>query len=437
MQVYDVIIIGAGAAGLAAGRRLHDAGQSILILEARDRIGGRIWTDHTFADFPIEQGAELIHGESAVTHDLLQAAGLHTLPAPRKTFLQWGTPPPAQRIADLPAALRVTIHTLRAAYNALPQWLAANRDVSLAAALRAQGFDAAAIAIADVLFAQTCCASIETLSCADLVREMQVDHAGLDEFRIREGYSALLEHYGAGLPMQLNCPVQAIRWGDQGVEVSTTQGQFAARKCLLTLPVSLLQTGMITFDPPLGPAKQAVIAAFRMEPATKLIYRFQAPLWDESLVYLAHNGATARWWTPGYGRPGAAILCCYITAERAAQLDAIPEANALQLGLDEISHLLGRPDLPAACLAARRISWANEPYTRGGYAHLPPAAADARPLLAQPEGDLLFFAGEATAYDTNPQTVHGAIESGWRAAAEILHGWSLFTAKGTNHALSL
>jgi len=420
MQLYDVIIIGAGAAGLAAGRRLHDAGQSILILEARDRIGGRIWTDHTFANFPIEQGAELIHGESAVTHALLRAAGLHTLPAPRKAFLQWGTPAPAQRIAELPHDLRTTIDALRAAYNALPQQLEPNHDCSLATYLQGQGFDGAAIAMADVLFAQTCCAAIETLSCADLVREMTVDHAGLDEFRIGEGYGALLEHHSAGLPIRLNTPVHTIRWHAQGVEVSTPHDQFAARKCLITLPASLLQTEMITFDPPLSPAKQAAIAAFRMEPATKLLYRFKIPLWDESLVYLAHLGVTARWWTPGYGRAGGAILCCYVTAERAAQLDALPEADALHLGLDEISQLLGRPDLSAACIGARRVAWAHEPYTRGGYAHLPPGAADARLVLAQPERAVLFFAGEATAYDTNPQTVHGAIESGWRAAAEIL-----------------
>ncbi|MCB0183582.1 MAG: FAD-dependent oxidoreductase, partial [Caldilineaceae bacterium] len=67
---YDTIIIGAGAAGLAAARRLYDSGQTILVVEARDRIGGRIWTDHTFADFPIELGAELIHGEKTVTQDL-------------------------------------------------------------------------------------------------------------------------------------------------------------------------------------------------------------------------------------------------------------------------------------------------------------------------------------------------------------------------------
>lgn len=420
MFPYDTLIIGAGVAGLAAGRQLHDTGRRILILEARDRVGGRIWTVNDFADFPIEQGAELIHGERAVTHQLVSAAGFHTLPAPRKAFLQWGGPAGFQRIAELPPAVRTTIETLFAAYSVLPHNLPPGTDLSLADYLRTQGFSTAAIGMADVLFAQTCCASIETLSCADLVREMQVDHAGLEEFRIREGYGALLNHYSTGLPIRLNCPVRSIRWRAQGVEVVTEREQFTARQCILTVPVSILQSGAIRFDPPLSAAKQQAIAAFRVEPATKLLYRFQEPLWDESLVYGAHEGIAARWWTPGYGRPGAAVLCCYITAERAAQLDAMPEADALKLGLAEMSRLLRRPDLHTTCVAARRVAWGKDPYARGGYAHIPPGVAAARLRLAQPEGGVLFFAGEATAYDTNPQTVHGAIESGWRVAAALL-----------------
>jgi monoamine oxidase len=386
MTHYDTLIIGAGAAGLAAGRYLQDAGQRILILEARDRIGGRIWTVNDFADFPIEQGAELIHGERAVTHHLLQAAGFQPLPAPRKAFLQWGGPLGALRIADLPAPLRTLVEALLASYHALPQQLVPGTDLSLAAYLRTQGFGVEAVGMADVLFAQTCCASIETLSCADLVREMQVDHAGLAEFRIREGYGALLTHYSAGLPIRLHSPVQRVRWGPPGVEVISADEKFMAGKCLLTVPVSLLQAGAIGFDPPLPSAKAQAIAAFRVEPATKLLYRFQEPLWDDALVYLAHDGVAARWWTPGHGRPGAAVLCCYITAQRAAQLDAMFEAAALRLGLAEMSKLLGQPELPKACVAARRIAWGADSYARGGYAHIPPGAASARVLLAQPEG---------------------------------------------------
>lgn len=420
MHPYDVIIIGAGAAGLAAGRKLYAASKRLLILEARDRIGGRIWTDDHFADFPIERGAELIHGESAVTHQLLQAAGLQTLPAPRKPMLRWGSDRGAQFIADLPDQLCQTINALLTSYGQLPQRADAVTDESLAAYFRRQGFGTAAMEMADVLFAQTCCASIETLSCADLVREMAVDHAGLEEFRIGEGYGALLAHYGRELPIRLNTPVQAVQWGGQGVRVVTDQETFRANQCIITVPVSLLQAGTIRFDPPLSPAKEEAIAAFRMEAATKLLYRFREPLWDDNFVYLCHTGVAARWWTPGYGRPGAAVLCCYVTAARAQQIDAMPAAAALRLGLDELGPLLGRHDLSAVCVQAERVAWAHDPYSRGGYAHLPPGAAAARPVLAKPEGDVLFFAGEATAYDTNPQTVHGAIESGWRAAAEVL-----------------
>lgn len=419
-MTYDTVIIGAGAAGLAAGRKLHDAGQSILIVEARDRIGGRIWTDTTFADFPVEFGAELIHGESAVTHELVQAAGFHTLPAPRKPLLQWGTTKGATLIADLPPDQRQTIAALLTAYHQLPTQANLATDEALTDYLYRHGFTPTAIEMADVLFAQTCCAPITTLSCADLVREMMVDHAGLEEFRIVEGYGALLAAYSAGLPIQLNSPVHVIRRNLADIAVVTEQTTHHARRVLITVPVGVLQANGITFEPSLIPSKQAAISAFRTEAATKLLYRFTEPLWDESLAYMVHTGIAARWWTPGYARPGTAVLCCFVTAKRAQKIDALTEDAALKVGLDELAQLLNRADVHEKCIAAKRVAWAYDPYARGGYAHIPPGAAAARPILAQPEGSMLFFAGEATAYDTNPQTVHGAIESGWRAAAEIL-----------------
>ena len=96
------------------------------------------------------------------------------------------------------------------------------------------------------------------------------------------------------------------------------------------------------------------------------------------------------------------------------------EADALQAGLEELAQLLGVPDLASHLRAAKRHAWAADPWALGGYAHVPPGAANARVELARPEENVLFFAGEATAYETNPQTVHGAIESGWRAAQECM-----------------
>jgi monoamine oxidase len=107
------------------------------------------------------------------------------------------------------------------------------------------------------------------------------------------------------------------------------------------------------------------------------------------------------------------------TAEAAEYLDSVSETEAIATGLEELSLILNNANLARYCLDAKRFSWAKESYIGGGYAHVPAGAANARLQLAKPEGNI-FFAGEATAHYSNPQTVHGAIESGWRAAREIL-----------------
>ncbi|MBL8116168.1 MAG: FAD-dependent oxidoreductase [Anaerolineae bacterium] len=417
---YDTLVIGAGAAGLAAARKLHDSGQRILILEARDRIGGRIWTDDKFTDFPIELGAEFIHGENAATIDLVHAAGLTTIPVDRYGKLRWAPVSlPAVPLAELPAELRATITGLFMHYRALPQHDPLP-DISLAQYLRGKGWDEEALKIADVLLAQTCCATLEDLSCADLIREMRADHAGKEEFRIREGYGALLKWYSRDLPIQLNTLVRDIHWDENSVTVITANETLRARRCIITVPVSILARGTIRFIPDLPEDKHDAIHAFRTEPATKLIYRFREPFWDAETTFICHNGLATRWWTPGYGRDGAAVIGCFVTADKARILDEQDENRALTWGLTELNWLLDArdTDLRKASIGARRVSWAFDAYARGGYAHLPPGKASARPILARPEGGVLFFAGEATAHDSNPQTVHGALESGWRAAAE-------------------
>lgn len=421
-----IAVIGAGAAGLAAARTLHDAGQQVVIFEARDRIGGRTWTDDTFADFPIELGAEFIHGEKALTNSLVEAAGMTTIPVVRMKNLRWSDGNSAALPVDkLPEKLRETIHALLSSYNALLEAMPTT-DVSLAQALAAQGYDQQALEIADVLLAQTCCARLDGLSLADMAREAAVDHAGKDEFRIHEGYGALFADYSRDLTIRLNTVIDVVHWSEAGVRLigqNLDNEATVFSRCIITVPVPVLAAGRIIFDPPLSEDKQAAIRAFRTEAATKLMYRFQKQLWDADLTYMAHEGIAARWWTPGYGREDAAVICAYITADRACEVDSLPLAEAEAFGLRELALLLGLPveELQKQQVDFRRLSWADDPFASGGYAHLPPGFADARPALAASEGNILFFAGEATAYDSNPQTVHGALESGIRAAQECLN----------------
>jgi monoamine oxidase len=187
-------------------------------------------------------------------------------------------------------------------------------------------------------------------------------------------------------------------------------------------PTGVLKQNKIVFKPNLPQNKLEAINSFQMLPATKLIYGFKERLWDDNLTYMAHVGLAARWWTPSYNRNSSThFISCYITAENARIIDELPLQEALETGLKTLSLLLGRnwEDLKSSCVLSRRVSWDKEPFTRGGYASLPAHCSGSREVLAEPVSERLYFAGEATAYHSNPQTVHGALESGIFAAKYV------------------
>ncbi|MFZ4826117.1 MAG: flavin monoamine oxidase family protein [Phototrophicaceae bacterium] len=424
-QAYDVIIIGAGAAGLAVARTLHNYGYNLLILEARDRLGGRTHTNYELLQgYPLELGGEFIHGQYAPTHDLVQSFGFSTIQVPRKETLRWGEPAQVAIAVDqLTEPVRSRLLALYIAYTDLlrstPQ-----TDQSLASYFLGLGFTSDEVNIADILFAQTCCAPIESLSCLDLIHEAQRDRAGQSDFRVRQGYSELFTRYSESLPIHYQQVVQQLEWAQGSVTVHTRDGGiFNARRCVITVPIGVLQHGDLQFIPNLPPAKQQAIATYRMEGATKLIYLFDQPMWDADLAYMARIGKVARWWTPTYQLEAPlAALTAFLTADLARQLDDLSEADALLLGLEEAAGLLGvgMTTLQSHLQHQMRVSWAHDPFARGGYAYIPVGGTSARTEMCQPVEHTLYFAGEAYATMSNPQTVHGAMESGWVVAHTIL-----------------
>jgi monoamine oxidase len=421
--MYNTIVIGAGAAGIAAARTLKAEGQKVLVIEARDRIGGRTWTDETFANFPVELGAEFIHGGNVTTHKFVREAGLTEIPVDRFGKLRWSDNK-AKLVADLPNHLQNIIEKLWHDYEHLVN-VDLPQDLSLAEYLKSKGHDAQALQIADVLLAQTCVASLYSLSCQDLQREMKQGDSHGAESRISEGYKALFEFLARDLTIKRSSPVQRIEQSKTDVTVISNKTVYQARSCIITLPVTILQSCMVQFSPALSFEKQRAIHALKMEAGTKLLYRFTEPFWDDDLTYMLHDDLASRWWTPGHGRlgqkPGSSLVTCYTTSVRARMIDAMTERDALTLGLKQLSKLLdvSFEKLERHLTKSTRVSWAHDPYAQGAYAHVPVGSSEARVDLAKCEGNL-FFAGEATAFDSTPQTVHGAFDSGSRAAKEVL-----------------
>jgi monoamine oxidase len=432
----DVLVIGAGAAGLAAARALVDGGRRVIVLEARARIGGRVWTDRSFAAIPVERGAEFIHGEQADTWALVRRAGLRT-----ESFSRWQ----GRRIVaeDGRLAGDELLHArpdLQRVFT-LEQQLAAYQgpDCSLAEWLAANGYSPLAAHIADLRLAHSNCATPATISVAELAHELKIADKGPGDFHILDGYDRMLALLADGLDIRLGIEVTEIHWAEDGVQVATSEGEggkgrraefdaspphpltpsplptFRARHAIITLPLALLQADAVAFDPPLPAAKRFAINALTMAPAMKLLLRFEERFWDAEMTFLSGCDPVPVWWTIRHDAP---LLTGFITGPRAARLAAHGPAGALEQGLAALTAIFGAA--PRRLFAAGEVvDWAADEWARGGYSSVPPGAYGQRAVLAQPAG-ALHFAGEATVFANNPATVHGALHSGERTAREIV-----------------
>lgn len=408
-QNRHVIVIGAGMAGLAAAQRLRTEGAQVVVLEARDRIGGRVHTDHSLASHPVELGAEYIHGDRVITWDLLDAAGINET-IPTFTDDRHLAVYTDERLLQYPEAFDLDGWALlERLENA--RW--PRHDLSLADWL---GEDIPAWVNHSI--ASDYATDVDQLG---LMGFLEATYAGDGEgdARIAAGYGRLVESLADGLDIRLNNIVERITYTTDGATVTTDTDTYRADAVIVTLPLGVLKAGAVVFDPPLPEAKHDAITRLGAGMVNKIVLKFDTPFWDPSLEALVTDLETQLWWRAGWGRSDEApILTALVGGRSGANLSAMSDDAAIQLGLSDLGRMFRRDDLASRLVEGRFVNWGADPYSRMGYSYVPVGAAGLRSVLATPVGRSLYFAGEATNV-THPATVHGAILSGWRAAREL------------------
>lgn len=419
MSDTSLLIIGAGVAGLLAARDLARAGRRVTVLEARDRVGGRIFpiTDGGFAA-PVEGGAEFIHGAAPLTKALLREGGIawHDT-AGRNYQVQRGQLREAEEfITDMPRLLRA-LHALPHDMP-LTDFLARHFGGDGNAELRrqvtqfAEGFD-----LADPRRASTVA-----------LREEWAEGGAEDSPRPAGGYARLVallarQARAAGAVVHCGAAVQALQWQAGQVRCRTIQGEFQARQALITVPLGVLQLppdapDALRFEPEL-PGLRAAARALGMGAVSKILLEFETPFWEQAdatltrpmpeLGFLFADAPIPTWWSQ---RPDPRPLLTGWLGGPAAGTPPSPEA-LLDQAVESLAYIFGTTTerVRGQLRAHRVLSWATDTWARGAYSYTTVEGEAARRILATPVADTLFFAGEALYHGPAGGTVEAALSS--------------------------
>jgi monoamine oxidase len=437
----ETVIVGAGVAGLAAGRILATAAAPIVVLEGRNRVGGRIFSaqvagEITGAALTVELGAEFIHGLPQELWALITAAGLpnYELGGRRMHFV-------AGRLEAFDEQRdRFSV------VESMTRWAAAHArdpDRTFADYLRLAGVAGNAARQSLDYVEGFNAADANLISVAALAKQQRAE----DEieagrlFRIRQGYDALPKFLAAtieraGGRILLGRNVQQIDWRPGGVSLRGIDGGGAsfcvrARRAVVTVPLGVLHAGVITFTPePEEALKQARRMA--MGPVVRVTLVFSSRFWLEShpdweriFFMFAPGESLPTWWTPSPDQSPS--VTAWVAGPKALSLqrriNATGGKDALLVEcLNTLAKLFGSSpaELQRRLTAWYSHDWQGDEFTRGAYSYVPVGALDASERMSTPIRDTLYFAGEHTDTSGHWGTVHGALRSGERAAAQVL-----------------
>jgi monoamine oxidase len=442
-RISEVVVIGAGVAGLACAQALCEAGLRVTIFEARSRVGGRIWTVHpSLTNAPVELGAEFVHGVPREVWQIVERAGLETRELTGHRWrLEQGRLAQMSGSWDLIDSIFGRIDEsrpdqsfqdfLEQACGDLPQ------HTRIEAAAFVEGFHAC---------------NAHRISAHALARWHRSDREiqGHRGFRFPKGYEGLVGTLKAAckpdlITVRLNTVVTEIAWSPGMVEVTVQlpeklqHASVHADAAVMTLPLGVLQAqpgtgGAVRFRPELT-EKAGALRQLEMGAAIRLVLCFRHSFWTNpklvrspipDMSFLSSpEELFPTWWSSVSA--GTAMLTGWSGGARVEQLSALGSEAIKERGLEVLHHVFGVPLETLRDLLQEFFvhDWQSDPYCRGAYSYTLVDGGEAARKLAAAVANTLFFAGEATDWSGHNGTVHGAIASGQRAATELLSGGGL------------
>jgi monoamine oxidase len=418
METRDVLVIGAGASGLAAAASLLEAGNDVLVLEASDRAGGRIRHLENFADFPVELGAEEVHGLENCLVPLVQATGatlVHHETA--NDYIRYDGKLLSLEEARAGEDLREAFDFVeKVSHYDGPAW-------TVEQCLVARHIPGHAWHYLDSRLGVEHGTTLDRLGMrgfAGYERNWQLRE---ENYTLRQPYVRLLDPLlqTVGDRIRFGATVARIDWGASPASVRLAGGEeLRASAVIFTGSVAVLRDGGPEFSPPLPAEKREAAVHIGMDGGMKILLKFSRRFWPDNMYFLHSDTFLPQFWNPGKGRGGGAhVLTAFVSGTRADFLRSL-EIDLVEFSLGELDRVFGGRVASELFEDACVADWSMEPFIRGLYS-FPLASTESRHrvALAAPLGGKLFFAGEATDTEGHSGTVHGAIESGRRAAGEV------------------
>jgi monoamine oxidase len=413
----EVIILGAGVAGLTAARDLTAAGVRVLVLEARDRLGGRIMTRHT-PEGPVELGAEFVHGAVEEVLSVARTAGLPLREIERRAEGRSAQRRGAADSFSAMDALLAHASDTDESFQHLVDRIDEKPEIKAQSLLLVEGYHAADPA---------------RISVQSLLKNTAVDERpGADrQFRFAHGYdglvTAIFERVDHRLcDVRLSVVAAAIAWRQKHVVVKTSTGEeLTAPQIVVTVPLGVLKAGAIEFSPKLA-GKESALGRLEMGDAARVSLCFGSDTWGAQNRFsatgflLTGKPPFPAWWVSR--PPPFPVITGWAGGRNARALGELSDAERVSTAVDALAAAFGTDAdrLWRDLRVGLSHNWKTDPFARGAYSYAGVGGSDAGTELGAPIDATLFFAGEATQSDGQNATVHGAIASGERAAREVL-----------------